>query len=63
MGDVAQRLRLGCRQPLDPQLAPLAAFYDRAEQIYRANYGTNVPVQSRSPRCVKECLAKRVEKK
>jgi len=64
MGDVAQTAcALGAASRLDPSLAPLAAFYDRAEQIYTGE----IMEQMFRPKpqylaVVKECLAKRVEK-
>jgi hypothetical protein len=64
MGDVAQTAcALGAASRLDPSLAPLVAFYDRAEQIYTGE----IMEQMFRPKpqylaVVKECLAKRVEK-
>ncbi len=64
MGDVTQSAcALGAASRLDPSLAPLVAFYDRAEQIYT---GEVIEQMFRpTPKyleLVKTCLTKRVDK-
>jgi hypothetical protein len=64
MGDVAQTAcALGAASRLDPSLAPLVAFYDRAEQIYTGEIMEQMfRPMPRYLEVVKECLTRRVEK-
>jgi hypothetical protein len=64
MGDVVQAAcALGAASRLDPSLAPLVAFYDRAEQIYTGQIMEQMfRPTPRYLAVVKECLARRVEK-
>ena len=64
LGDVAQTAcALGAASRLDPSLTSLAAFYDRAEQIYTGQIMEQMfRPTPRYLAVVKECLAKRVDK-
>jgi hypothetical protein len=64
MGDIVRTAcALGASSRLDPSLAPLAAYYDRAEQIYSGEVLEQVfRPTTQYLAVVKECLARRVEK-
>ena len=64
MGDVTQTAcQLGAASRLDPGLASLVAFYDRAEQIYTGQVMEQMfRVTPRYLEVMKECLTQRVNK-
>ncbi len=64
MGDVTQTAcALGSASQLDPSLADLDRFYDRAEQIYSGEVAEQMfQLTPNYLAVIKECLTKRVEK-
>jgi len=64
MGDVTQTAcALGAASRLDPSLADLDRFYDRAEEIYRGEVMSQMfRLRPQYLKVLKECLTKRVDK-